>query len=208
MSMEISVQGLPWFAIQVRTGTEKTSTAVLQYKGYECFLPLSKSRRRWSDRIKQLDVALFPGYLFCRFDPNHRLPVLMVPGVIQVVGIGKTPIPVEDDEIAALQRVGINGLPAQPWPYSKVGKMARIEYGPLRGLTGIVFQVKSEIKLVLSVCLLQRSVAVEVDPAWLGEPHPSDPAVLAVEPGLPTGLDQNHFVPPHQDLSDRRTAAD
>jgi hypothetical protein len=191
MSMEISVQGLPWFAIQVRTGTEKTSTAVLQYKGYECFLPLSKSRRRWSDRIKQLDVALFPGYLFCRFDPNHRLPVLMVPGVI-----------------AALQRVGINGLPAQPWPYSKVGKMARIEYGPLRGLTGIVFQVKSEIKLVLSVCLLQRSVAVEVDPAWLGEPHPSDPAVLAVEPGLPTGLDQNHFVPPHQDLSDRRTAAD
>lgn len=206
--MDTSVQELPWFAIQVRTGTEKTATAVLQHKGYECFLPLSKLRRRWSDRIKQLDVALFPGYLFCRFDPNHRLPVLIVPGVIQVVGVGKTPIPVEDDEIAALQCVGISDLPAQPWPFLRVGKMARIKYGPLRGLTGIVLQIKSEIKVVLSVCLLQRSVAVEVDPAWLGEPHASDPAGLAVEPGLSTGLDQNHFVPRHPDLSDRRTAAD
>jgi transcription antitermination factor NusG len=208
MSMGISVQGWPWFAIQVRTGTEKNSTAILESKGYECFLPVSKLRRRWSDRIKQLDVPLFPGYLFCRFDPNHRLPVLMVPGVIQVVGIGKTPIPVDDDEIGALQCVGSNGVPALPWPYVNVGKMAQIECGPLRGLTGIVIQIKSEIKLVLSVCLLQRSVAVEVDPAWLGEPHPSNHAALAIDPGLPTGLDQNHFVPRHRDFSGGRSAAD
>ncbi len=184
----------PWFAIQVRTSAEKIATNLLQYKGFECFLPLSKSRRRWSDRIKELEVALFPGYLFCRFDPGNRLPILKTPGVIQIVGIGKIPAPVDDCEIAALQRVGKSGVPARPWPFLQVGRVARIEYGPLRGLTGIVVNVKSESKLILSVTLLQRSVAVEVECDWLSAPYPTSRAALAMESGHSTPIDPNYAV--------------
>jgi transcription antitermination factor NusG len=199
--MGICNQGWPWFAIQVRTCTERTATTILQYQGYECFLPVSRSKRHWSDRIKQLDVPLFPGYLFCRFDPNNRLPVLKTPGVIQIVGIGKTLIPIDDDEVAALQCVNKNGLPAQPWPFLQVGQIARIEYGPLRGLTGMVIQIKSEFRLVLCVTLLQRSVAVEVDRGWLSDPLPLSSAALADGRVSAAGPDQNHLSPSHRGLS-------
>jgi transcription antitermination factor NusG len=101
-------------------------------------------------------------------NPLNRLPVLMTPGVIQIVGVGKTPIPVEEEEIAAIQRVGKSGLSTMPWPYLEVGHVVRIEEGPLHGLTGIVLKIKSGLKLVLSVSLLQRSVAVEIDRRWVG----------------------------------------
>jgi transcription antitermination factor NusG len=95
----------------------------------------------------------------------------MTPGVIQIVGVGKTPIPVEEEEIAAIQRVGQSGLETMPWPYVEVGHAARIEEGPLRGLTGIVVKIKSGMKLVLSVSLLQRSVAVEIERRWISNTH-------------------------------------
>jgi transcription antitermination factor NusG len=157
----------PWFAILARTGREKNATLLLENAGYECYLPVSKFVRRWSDRVKEIEVPLFPGYLFCRMNPHNRLPVLMTPGVIQIVGVGKTPIPVEEEEIAAIQRVGKSGLPTMPWPYLEVGHVVRIEEGPLRGLAGIVVKIKSGLKLVLSVSLLQRSVAVEIDRTWI-----------------------------------------
>lgn len=175
-------QQWPWFAIQVRTRTETTVTSLLQNKGCECFLPLGKSRRRWSDRIKVLEVPLFPGYLFCRFDVHNRLPILKTPGVLQIVGAGKLPIPVDDAEIAAIQCLGRSGLTAHQWPFLQVGQVARIEHGPLYGLTGIIVDIKSELRLVLSVTLLQRSVAVEVDRSWLSEPHGLSPAMYAAEP--------------------------
>lgn len=161
----------PWFAVQVRTCTEATAANLLQNKGYECCLPLARSRRRWSDRVKELEVPLFPGYLFCRFDVHHRLPILKTLGVLQIVGAGKIPIPVDESEINAIQQLGRSGVRSQPWPFLEVGDVAQIQYGPLRGLTGIVVGVKSELKFVLSVTLLQRSVAVEVDRNWLDEPH-------------------------------------
>src|SRR5882724_2853812 len=176
--MRIRGQQWPWFAIMARTGREKTSTLLLENAGYECFLPVSKYIRRWSDRMKEVEVPLFPGYLFCRMDPQNRLPVLMTPGVIQIVGAGKTLIPVEEDEITAIQRVVKNGLSTMPWPYLRVGNVARIEEGPLRGMTGIIVRIKSGMKLVLSVSLLQRSVAVEVDRSWLGGVHPARPCAM------------------------------
>jgi len=163
----------PWFAILARTGREKSTTLLLENLGYQCFLPVSKSRRQWSDRIKELEVPLFPGYLFCRMNPHNRLPVLQTPGVIQIVGVGKSPIPVEEEEISAIQRAEKSGLSVMPWPYLKVGYVARIEDGPLCGLSGIVVKIKSGLKLVLSVSLLQRSVAVEVDRHWLSV-HPNE----------------------------------
>src|SRR5229473_2231207 len=132
-----------------------------------------ESSRNGSDRTKEIDVPLFPGYLFCRMNPNDRLPVLITPGVVQIVGTGKTPIPVEEQEIAAIQRVGSSGLSTMPWPHLQVGQMARIEEGPLQGMSGIVVRIKSGLKLVLSVQLLQRSIAVEIDRAWIRAAHPT-----------------------------------
>jgi transcription antitermination factor NusG len=167
--MDTRQQLWPWYAILSKTGRERSATQILENIGYECYLPVSRSARRWSDRTKIIDVALFPGYFFCRMNQRNRLPVLMTPGVINVVGVGKTPIPVDEDEIAAIQQVGASSLAVTPWPYVGVGQMVRIEAGPLQGLTGIVIKVKSGTKLVLSVSLLQRSVAVEIDRTWVGE---------------------------------------
>jgi transcription antitermination factor NusG len=175
-------QRWPWFAIQVRTSKETTVTNLLQNRDYECFLPLGKSRRRWSDRIKEFEVPLFPGYVFCRFDVHNRLPILKTPGVLQIVGVAKIPAPIDDAEITAIQCLGRSGLLTQQWPFLQVGQRARIDYGPLRGLTGIVVGIKSELKLVLSVALLQRSVAVEVDHDWLSELDESSPVATAVAP--------------------------
>ena len=176
--MGVRSQQWPWFAILARTGREKTANLLLENSGYECFLPVSKSTRRWSDRTKVIEVPLFPGYLFCRMNPHNRLTVLMTPGVMQIVGVGKAPIPVEEEEIAALQRVQKSGLSAMPWPYMQIGNVAQILEGPLRGLTGIIVRIKSRMKLVLSVSLLQRSVAVEVQRNWVGEVQAGKPAEI------------------------------
>jgi transcription antitermination factor NusG len=173
--MGIGNQQWPWFALLVRASREKTASLLLENAGYECFLPTSKYSRCWSDRIKEVEVPLFPGYLFCRMNPHNRLPVLMTPGVIQIVGVGKSPIPVEEEEIAAIQRAGKSGLSTMPWPYLQVGHVVRIEEGPLQGLTGIVLKIKSGLKFVLSVNLLQRSVAVEIDGSWISEAYPVRP---------------------------------
>jgi transcription antitermination factor NusG len=168
-------QQWPWFAILARTGREKNATLLLESSGYECYLPVIKFTRQWSDRVKEIEAPLFPGYLFCRMNPHNRLPVLITPGVIQIVGVGKTPVPVEEQEIAAIQRVGKSGISIMPWPYLQVGQVARIEDGPLRGMTGIIIKIKSGLKLVLSVNLLQRSVAVEIDRSWIGAAYPVRP---------------------------------
>src|SRR5258706_13609055 len=122
----------PWYAILTKTGREKNATLLLENSGFECYLPVSKSSRKWSDRTKEIDVPLFPGYLFCRMNPNDRLPVLTTPGVIQIAGIGKMPIPVEEHEIAAVRPIEKTCLSATRWPYLRVGNTAKIEEGPLR----------------------------------------------------------------------------
>jgi transcription antitermination factor NusG len=156
-----------WFALQVRQQSEKLAASALRNKGYEEFLPLYKCRRHWSDRIKLIDHPLFPGYLFCRLDPQNRLPVLTTVGVIQIVGIGKTPVPVDDAEIRAVQAIVESRLPVQPWPFLCAGQQVRLQGGPLRGLEGIFVSYKNEYRLVVSVTLLERSVAVEVDCDWV-----------------------------------------
>jgi transcription antitermination factor NusG len=156
-----------WYALQVRPRFEKQVASTLLNKGIEGFLPLYRNRSRWSDRIKEVELPLFPGYLFCRFDLNHRLPILVTPGVIQVVGIGKAPYPVEQSEIEALQSIVISGLQAEPRSYLNIGEKVRIEIGPLAGLEGILLAMKGPTKLVVSVSLLQRSVAVTIDDSWV-----------------------------------------
>lgn len=162
----LSTGDLLWYAIRVQSKFENLASATLRGKGYEEFLPLYRSRRRWSDRVKQLDLPLFPGYLFCRFDVNSRLPILTTPGVVSIVGAGKTPVAVSDDEIAAVQAIVRSGLAAVPWPCLTVGSRILIERGPLAGLEGIALDVDRKYRLVVSVSMLQRSVAVEIDREW------------------------------------------
>jgi len=186
--MDMRDQQWPWFAILARTGRERNATLLLENSGYECYMPVSKFIRKWSDRVKESEVPLFPGYFFCRMNPHNRLPVLTTPGVIQIVGVGKTPIAVEEEEIAAIQRAGKSGIPIMPWPYMQVGHVTRIKEGPLKGMTGIVVKIKSSAKLVLSVSLLQRSVAVEIDRGWIGEPATTTPAENTAQRGRPTSI--------------------
>lgn len=156
-----------WYALRVRSRHENTVALHLQARGYESFLPLYRSQRRWSDRFKEIELPLFPGYVFCQFDPLNRLPILSVPGIVHLVGVGRTPIAVDETEIAALQAAVKCGLPRQPWPFVKIGYRVRIEHGPLRGVEGILLGFRGHQRLVLSVTLLQRSVAVQVDQAWV-----------------------------------------
>jgi len=160
-------KGFPWFALRTRSNFEKTAFEVLRGKGYEVFLPLYQSRRQWSDRTKIIERPLFPGYLFCRFATEDRLPVLVTPGVVNVIGAGRTPLPVPEYEVAAVQRIISSGLPARPWPFVRVGQKVVIERGPLAGIEGILESVRNSYRFVVSVGLLQRAVAAEVDADWV-----------------------------------------
>jgi transcription antitermination factor NusG len=157
----------PWFALSVKPLREKHVGSVLAGKGFTQFVPLYRERRRRCDRIKEIELPLFPGYLFCRLDLNNRLPVLVTPFVHSIVGAGKTPIPVQDSQVEAIRTIVTSGQGALPWNFLPVGCMARIEEGPLQGLEGILIEVKKRYRLVVSVTLLQRSVAVEVDRRWV-----------------------------------------
>jgi transcription antitermination factor NusG len=156
-----------WYALRVRSRHEDAVARHLDARGLESFLPLYKSQRRWSDRLKEIDLPLFPGYVFCHFDAMNRLPILTVPGVVHIVGIGKTPAPIDEAQIAAIQVAVKSGLPSEPWPSLCVGHRVRIEQGPLLGIEGTLLGFRGQRRLLLSVTLLQRSVAVQVDEAWV-----------------------------------------
>ena len=157
----------PWYALQVRPRYEKVVAWSLRSRGYSDFLPAYCCTRRWSDRIQKLALPLFPGYVFCRFDINKRLPILTIPGVKRIVGMGKLPHPVEENEIAALQVVVSSGLLLKPWPFVRVGQRVRIQDGPLRNVEGILSEIGDRGQLIVSITLLQRSVAVTIDRGWI-----------------------------------------
>lgn len=166
-SSEPAKNQFPWYALQTWLRKESQIASQLEGQGFECFLPKYKSVREWSDRKKEVEQPLFPGYLFCRFEYTQRRPVVVTPGVLQVVGCGRTPMPIEDREIEAIQIAVSSGIPSQPWPYLEVGQKVRIHTGKLSGLEGILINFKGNHRVVLSVSLLQRSVALEVDLAWV-----------------------------------------
>ena len=153
---------LPWYALQVASKCEKAVSSGLVLRGYSEFLPLFRSRRKWSDRFQDVDLPLFPGYVFCQLDISRRLPVLLVPGVVRIIGLGKVPVPVDDQEILAVQTVVNSGLLMQPWPFLKVGQTVTIEEGPLRNVTGIITGINGSEQLIVSISLLQRSLAVAI----------------------------------------------
>jgi transcription antitermination factor NusG len=156
-----------WYALHVQLRYEKAVDSSLQTRGYEDFLPRYVCMRRWSDRMQKVEMPLFPGYVFCRFEADRRLPILSIPGVIKIVGMGKLPLPVDKDEIEALQIVARSGLLMRPWPFLKTGQSVRIQDGPLRNVEGILSGVGDKDQVIISITLLQRSVAVTIDRSWI-----------------------------------------
>ena len=158
---------LKWFALRVRSNFEKTTGAFLEGCGYELFGPTYTMRRRWSDRVKEVQVPLFPGYIFCRFDPANRLPVLKAPGLVHIVGAGREPEPVSESEIDSVRTLVNCELAVRPCPFLREGQFVRIEYGPLAGAEGILVAFKKGYRLVVSISILGRSVWSEVDIDWV-----------------------------------------
>lgn len=152
-----------WFAIRVRPKHEKAAAVNLGRQGFEEYVPVHRVRRRWSDRVKELDAVLFPGYIFCRFPHHDRLRVLSSPSVESIVGFGKTDIPVDDAEIQAVRTLVASGRPLAPWPFLRIGQNVTIENGPLAGVRGVVLRDQDSWRVVVSVEALDRSIAVEVD---------------------------------------------
>ena len=152
-----------WYAVQLRPRFEKAVAVQVRAKGYEEYLPVYRSRRRWSDRIKVVELPLFPGYIFCKFDITHRLPILIIPGVAKIVGSGRMPIAIPDHEIEAVQKVVHSGLAYGPWPALTAGQRVQVRYGPLAGLEGVVQETRNGCNLIVSVTLLSRSVSVTID---------------------------------------------
>jgi transcription antitermination factor NusG len=163
----------PWFAVRVRSNHEHTAAMHLVDRGYEEFAPSYMVERRWSDRKKDIEQFLFPGYVFCRVDPQNRLPVLSAPGVVGLVGCGKIPVPIPEDEIERIRRMVQSGLLVSPWPFLEAGQTVLIERGPLTGVEGILEEVKGKCRLVVSISLLRRSVSAEVDRHWVRPVKPS-----------------------------------
>ena len=159
-----------WYGLEVRTKHERIVANALMLRELETFLPVYKALRIWKDRKHEVEEPLFPGYLFCRFDAFDRLPVLMTPGVVSIVSYGKIPAPVDDDDIAGVQAVVRSRLKVQPWPYLRAGDHVRIVRGPLAGLNGVLVYAKSAWRFVVSINLIHRSVAAEVDASMLGAP--------------------------------------
>lgn len=187
---------MPWYALRIRSNQEKMVSSILETKGYERYLPLYRSKRRWSDRVKELELPLFPGYLFCRLDLNDAaVPVITTPGVISITGAGKVPIPIPDEEIETVRTVIRSGLAVMPWPGLTPGSRVLIERGPLTGVEGIAVNVEDQCRLIVSVHLLQRSLSVEIERSWA---RPIAKPVQNESILVPRGLmDQNRYNPVH-----------
>lgn len=154
------MKDLPWFAVYVRPRHEKNVLAILGSKGYEAFLPLYTRRAKYG---KKFDLPLFPGYLFCRFDSRATYPILTTAGVLSILGQGGRPQAVPVEDIRSVRTVVQSGLTPVSWPYVSPGEQICLDCGPLRGARGIVLDIRDKKWLVISIEILQRSVAVKLE---------------------------------------------
>jgi len=152
-----------WFAVFVKARSEMSVATALGTKGFEQFVPTHRESHQWSDRLKHVEIPLFTRYVFCRFDGRFRLPVLTTPGVISIVGTPAGPAVIEQQEIDALKQVQSSGATCHPWPFLQSGTRVRVRRGALSGVEGLFVRSRKGDRLVLSVMVLERSVAVEVD---------------------------------------------
>jgi len=153
----------PWWALYTRHQHEKHVAEMLETKGYEVFLPLYESVRRWKDRRKVLSLPLFPGYVFVRGTRQRRLGIVSTPGVHMVLSQGEDAAAIPEIEIEAIRRTLDAKFAVEPHPYLNCGDRVRVIRGALEGLEGILVRKKNILRLVLSVEMLAKSVCLEID---------------------------------------------
>ncbi len=159
-----------WYVAYTCPHHEKRVAAELGAREVEHFLPLYSSVRRWKDRRVQLELPLFPGYVFVRLALRDRLRVVQIPSVVRLVGFGGLPTSLSDEEMEILRAGLLHSLRAEPHPFLTVGRRVRITSGPFAGLQGILKRKKSNFRVVVSLELIQRSVAVDVEAADVRTP--------------------------------------
>jgi len=152
-----------WIAVQVRSGCEHAVQSGLQQTGYEEFLPTAVVRQSRRGTVRRVRSALFPGYIFCRYIRYPRFRIVEIPGVIRLVGIGKTPLAIPETEIESIRRVVDSGVFAEPWDHIQTGQTVVVKNGPLKGLRGTFMRRSQTERLIVGVQLLGRAVAVEVN---------------------------------------------
>ena len=162
-----------WYAAYTCANHEKGVTQQLERRSVECFLPLYESVRRWKDRRVRLQLPLFPGYVFVRLALRDRLKVLEIPSVVRLVGFDRHPTPLPVEEIETIRTCLTRRQLMAPHRYVRRGQQVRVLSGPLEGLTGVVVRQKNRTRFVISLELLMRSVAVEID----GSDFDSHPAL-------------------------------
>jgi transcription antitermination factor NusG len=150
-----------WYALKVRTGGELSAVTVLQSRGFDPYCPTHTERRRYSDRMKAVEAPLFPGYVFCEFDVQKKLPIVSSPGVEYIVGAGGAPIPIPEEELRSIRRVVDAGACAAP--YFARGQRVRVTRGPLEGIEGILVRDPNGDRLVVSIELLNQSASLHID---------------------------------------------
>lgn len=160
-----------WYALYTRSRHEKRVAEELRARRFESFLPLYESVRQWKDRRARVELPLFPGYVFVRFDLGERIRVLQVPSVVQIVGNHGRPIPLQEQEVSALLLAADGTARPEPHPYLAVGKKVRIVRGPFQGLEGFVKRRKGNFRVVISLDSIMRSMVLNMDEADLEPVH-------------------------------------
>ena len=160
--VQLAADQAKWYAIQTRSRHEKRVAEQLQAKSIESFLPTHRCRHKWRNGVlADVELPLFPGYLFARPSPGERIVLLQLPGIVGLAASSARPTAVPDNDIDALRKI-TSRLGAEPHPFLNVGDRVRIVAGPLAGLEGILTRRKQELRLVLSVQIIMRSISVEV----------------------------------------------
>jgi transcription antitermination factor NusG len=154
-----------WYAAYTCANREKRVAELLEVREVEYFLPLHSSVRRWKDRRVMLELPLFPGYVFVRMAMRDRLQVQTVPGVARLVGFDGSPTALPEQDIEVLRTSLADAVRAEPHPYLSAGRRVRMRSGPLAGMEGVLLRRKGSFRLVISIELIQRSVAVDADAA-------------------------------------------
>jgi transcription antitermination factor NusG len=154
-----------WYAVYTWARHERYVVAQVEQRQIRGFLPVYRSVHRWKDRRKEIELALFPSYVFVHLALKDRLRVLGIPGVVHIVSSRAKPTPLADQEIESLQRGVKCCVGMTPHPYLQAGRRVRVRSGPMTGLEGTLVRRKDGLRLVVCVEILMRAVAVEIDEA-------------------------------------------
>ena len=184
-SLETSTDAGWWHALYTRHQHERVVAQALTGKGFHVFLPQYRAIRKWKDRQKEIVLPLFPNYVFIQGGLDRMLNIVTTPGVHSLVSWGGRPAEIPLKEIESVRRLVGSSLPIEPHPFLKCGDLVRINSGALEGIEGILVRKTRGVRLVLSVEMLSRSAAVEVDVSMVERVAAAAPQVKKIAPSSP-----------------------